>query len=197
MSSTLNRTVAHGVRLSAVHVPTEGTAYVGVGASKHDLAPRIGFPFLRAPDRPLVYMVVSYRLRADEERNYLMVQNSVVALAVDQEMTRELLHVDYERDKADDYPEAHLQVAATSAEWEEVSPDRSLQRLHLPVGPRRFRPSLENVIEFLAREGLTNHREDWREVVDGGRHDFQRRQLRAAIRRSPEVAKEILSELET
>jgi len=180
-----------------VHVPTEETAYVGVGVSKHDLAPRTGFPLLRATGRPVVYMVVSYRLRADDERNYLMVQNSVVALALDQEMNRELLHVDYERDKADDYPEAHLQVAATSAEWEEVSPGRSLQRLHLPVGPRRFRPSLEDVIEFLAREGLSNHREDWRQVVDNGRRDFQRRQLRAAIRRHPDVAKDVLSELET
>lgn len=197
LSSTLNKTVANGVRLSAVHVPTEETAYVGVGVTKHDLAPRTGFPLLRATGRPIIHMLVSYRLRADDERNYLMVQNSVTALALDQEMSRELLHVDYERDKADNYPEAHLQVAATSAEWEEASRGRSLQRLHLPVGPRRFRPSLEDVIEFLVREGLTSHRENWREIVDNGRRDFQRRQLRAAIRRFPDVAKEVLAELES
>lgn len=197
MSNILKKTVAHGVRLSAVHVSAEGTAYVGVGG--FEARPRtsdwISSPASVRPSARL--LVVSYRLRADDERNYLMVQNSVVALALDQEMTRELLHVDYERKKADDYPEAHLQVAATSAEWEDVSPDRSLHRLHLPVGPRRFRPSLEDVIEFLAREGITSHREDWRDVVDDGRRDSQRRQLRAAIWRYPEVAKKILSELET
>lgn len=193
----MNATVANGVRLAAVHVPAEQTVYVGFGVTKRDLSPRAGFPLLRAEGRPIVYMVVSYRLRADDERSYLMVQNSVVALGLDADMSQELFHVDYERDKSHNYPEAHLQVVGESSAWDAASPGRALQRLHLPVGPRRFRPSLEDVVEFLAREGLTDHRPNWREIIEEHRDQFQRRQLRAAVRRFPDVARDALEDLGT
>lgn len=194
LSDTLNGTIADGVRLSAVYVPTEKMVYIGAGVRSRELSPRTGFRLRRADGRPLVYMLVSYRLRADHERSYLMVQNSVVALALDEDMSQELMHVDYERDKPDDYPEAHLQLAATSAEWERLSPSKPLGRLHLPMGPRRFRPSLEDVVEFLIREGLASGRPGWRDVVEKGREEFQLRQLRAAIRRYPDVAREALAD---
>lgn len=196
LTGTLNATVTDGVRLTAVTARQADAAFVGFGISKNQLQPRESFPLMAISGRPQVFMNVSYRLRADDERDYLMVQNSVVALAMDVEMDRELLHVDYERDKADDYPEAHLQVAASSEAWEELSPGRALSKLHLPVGPRRFRPSLEDVIEFVAREGLVGCRDGWRDVVQHGRQGFLRRQLRAAIRRNPDIAREILNEIE-
>ncbi len=48
-----------------------------------------------------------------------MIRSSVLYLSPDQDDARTLLHYDYERDKADSYPEAHLQICATSVEWEE------------------------------------------------------------------------------
>lgn len=194
LSDTLNGTVTDGVRLSAVPVPAKKMVYVGAGVGRQDLTPRTGFRLRRADGRPAVYMLVSYRLRADDEHSYLTVQNSVVALALDQNMGHELMHVDYERDKPNDYPEAHLQLVATSDEWKRLSPGKPLERLHLPVGPRRFRPSLEDVIEFLIREGLADGRNGWRDIVDTRREAFQLLQLRAAIRRHPDVAREALAD---
>jgi hypothetical protein len=70
-----------------------------------------------------------------------------------------------------------------------------LQRLHLPVGGRRFRPTLEDLIDFLIIEKLvTDCRPDWAEEVAAGRERFRRRQLMAVVRRDPESALESLCE---
>ena len=104
-----------------------------------------------------------------------------------------LLHYDYERDKADGYAEAHLQICATSDAWEEAGKrhdgdTRLLSKLHLPVGGRRFRPTLEDIIEFLIVEKLVEARPKWDVALEKSRGDFRERQLRAAIRQHPEVA---------
>jgi hypothetical protein len=65
---------------------------------------------------------------------------------------------------------------------------RSLDRLHFPVGGRRFRPILEDVIEFLMAERLAKAREGWAEVLSRERDQYYRIQLQAAIRRDPESA---------
>lgn len=128
-----------------------------------------------------------------------MVRSSVMYLSPDQDGARTLLHYDYERDKADDYPEAHLQVCATSVEWEDAMRSygprgRPLKKLHLPVGGRRFRPSVEDLIEFLVTEQLASGRPGWKRHVDQGRRRFEERQLKAAVRRNPEIALAILRE---
>jgi hypothetical protein len=110
-----------------------------------------------------------------------------------------LLHYDYEREKGDDYPEAHLQVCATSPTWEGLtasygSRGRALERLHLPVGGRRYRPTVEDLIEFLITEKLATGRTGWRKHVRRGRARFEESQLRAAVRRNPEAVIAILRE---
>lgn len=72
---------------------------------------------------------------------------------------------------------------------------RELHRFHLPVGGRRFRPSVEDVIEFLAVEGLVEARPGWQDVVEVERAEFHRVQLLAAIRRDPETARQALDQL--
>jgi hypothetical protein len=62
-----------------------------------------------------------------------------------------------------------------------------------PTG-RRFRPILEDVIEFLVSEGLVDPRPGWLDAVEDGRRAFLRKQLRAAIRREPDIALEALKE---
>lgn len=201
LGRTLNTTIADNVRLSAV--PAGDKVFIGHGIKPRDTARRDPFQLLPIEGRPRLRMLLSYSLSADPEKDYLMVESSVVALSTtlrgsDGEADREmlLLHVDYEREKEDGYPEAHLQVIATSDGWRAISPGRDLGRLHLPVGPRRFRPSLEDVIELVAREGLAGSRDGWREVVEAGRQGFQRKQLRAAIRRNPVIARDILAEID-
>lgn len=130
-----------------------------------------------------------------------MVRQSVMLLSVSPNLTDVLLHYDYERDKPDDYPDAHLQVCATSAAWEAVGvrPDgsnRPLERMHLPVGGRRFRPTLEDIVEFLITENLAQAKPGWENAVAEGRERFRQKQLRAAIRRDPETARSALADLD-
>lgn len=59
---------------------------------------------------------------------------------------------------------------------------RTFRSLHLPVGGKRFRPSLEDVIEFIVEEFEVDTRPGWREQVEEGRLRWKNIQLRAAIR---------------
>ncbi|MDT3398748.1 hypothetical protein RKE29_19210 [Streptomyces sp. B1866] len=101
-----------------------------------------------------------------------------------------LCHYDYERAKRDGYPEAHLQVYGQSETLEALRQGRALAKLHFPVGGRRFRPSLEDLIEFLVREQLVEPKDDYMAVLDAGRQRFMAKQLRAAMRRNPDIVAE-------
>jgi hypothetical protein len=124
-----------------------------------------------------------------------MVTSSVMILAWAPDVADEsnlLLHYDYERGK-EIYPEAHLQVCASSDAWREAGrrldgKERLLERLHLPVGDRRFRPTLEDVIEFLIREQLAEAHSGWEKALETSRRGFRDKQLKAAVRRRQEVA---------
>ena len=130
-----------------------------------------------------------------------MVRQSVMLLSASADPADTLLHYDYERDKPDDYPDAHLQICATSDAWKQVGvrtdgSDRLLERMHLPVGGRRFRPTLEDIVEFLITEKLAQPKDGWKQAVDDGRESFRQKQLRAAIRRDPATARAELTQLD-
>lgn len=141
------------------------------------------------------------RLEQDFEDKYLMVRQSVMLLSASADPADTLLHYDYERDKPDDYPDAHLQICATSDDWKRVGirtdgSERLLERMHLPVGGRRFRPTLEDIVEFLIAEKLAQPKDGWKQAIAAGRESFRRKQLRAAIRRDPETARDALARLD-
>ena len=64
--------------------------------------------------------------------------------------------------------------------------------LHLPVGGRRFRPSLEDLIEFCILEDLVTPRRDWQDELNASRDRFRIQQLKAAVRRNPDEAADVL-----
>ncbi len=110
-----------------------------------------------------------------------------------------LCHMDYERNKTHGYPEAHLQVEGASdalGPWRmaDRTRARALRDLHFPVGGRRYRPALEDVIEFLVVEKLATPRDGWQKLLNESRGEFRRRQLRAAIRRDMETATQAVRE---
>lgn len=146
-------------------------------------------------------------LEVDQTADYMMAKSSMALLALDADLSKELLHYDYERDKDKDkdqdqdqgYPEAHLQISASSEYWDAITGDRPLSKMHLPVGPvggRRFRPSLEDVIELLIVEGLVEARVGWQEALNETRRPFQELQLKAAVRKYPELAAEALQKMD-
>jgi hypothetical protein len=198
LSTLLNHTVTNGIRIIAITDKTAQQARIGYGISPSDLDPRM-IPLALGGKAPRLYLGLLYKMAADDQGRHPMILSSVMYLSPDRDGTQTLLHYDYERNKADDYPEAHLQVCATSEEWERAMSSygpkgRLLKKLHLPVGGRRFRPTVEDLVEFLVTEQLADGRRGWKAHVDQGRRSFEERQLRAAVRRNPEIALAILRE---
>jgi hypothetical protein len=71
-----------------------------------------------------------------------------------------------------------------------------LQSLHFPVGGNRFRPCLEDFLEFLVMEcGVDAVEDTWREAVLAGRERWRRRQLRTVVRDIQSEAADTLQSL--
>lgn len=68
-------------------------------------------------------------------------------------------------------------------------------RLHLPAGGTRMRPCLEDFLEFLVRDIGVDAVPGWETVVQRGRVDWRKRQLRTLVRDAPQVAAEALAAL--
>jgi hypothetical protein len=199
LSTLLNHTVTDGIRVTAIMYNNGQQARIGYGISPADASDPGMIP-LCIRGKPRLYLGMLFRMAADDSGRYPMIRSSVMYLSADPDGGCLLLHYDYERDKQDGYPEAHLQVCATSEEWEEAMSrygprGRPLKKLHLPVGGRRFRPTLEDLVEFLITEKLVSGRSGWQRHVQAGRERFEERQLRAAVRRNPGAALSILREL--
>lgn len=194
----LNTTLCAGIRMASVVSADRSVVNVGYGLTRSQLVTQ-PIPVCRRTRRPRCWLDVQYMLRLDDAAEYLMVQTSFFGLYADAEGTLCLCHFDYERNKAEGYPEAHLQVDGESAaldRWSGSPRTRELGRLHFPAGDRRYRTILEDVIEFMVVERLADPCEGWEDVVARERHEFQRLQLRAAIRRDPETARAMIRELD-
>ena len=197
IQDVLNGTVCHGVPIAAV-AASRGIYKVGYQLRSDEY--RVSPIPLSIGKQPSGYLGIQYSLAADDEVKYLMVTSSVLSYAHDTDLEHPFLHYDYERDKEHDYPDSHLQIGAESEAWEAIQTrcglNKSLSSLHLPLGGRRFRPTLENLIAFLIAEKLADGRETWREALAAGQDRFDRLQVAAAVRRNPEVARDALAELE-
>ncbi|MFC6286805.1 hypothetical protein ACFP3Q_11380 [Nocardioides sp. GCM10027113] len=198
LSELFNGTVCNGPPIAAVAWTSKETghrAVVGYGVGKQILSAS-PLPLANCRSKVPLYAVMSYTLVPDDYGEFAMVLSSTLGLCLDADGKQGLFHADYERNKGAGYPEAHLQVYATSPSWESVlqdSPDpRPLNKLHLPSGGRRYRPTAEDLIDFLVAERLVEPRAGWEAVVQRHRDDFEERQLRAAVRHRPEVARDAL-----
>lgn len=146
-----------------------------------------------------MYLRVAFTLQLDASDKFLAVAKSEYGLYADAELEVMVLHYDYEREPHHPYPEAHFQLSGRSAPLNEIAKRagvrKELKDFHFPVGGRRFRPTLEDLIEFLVVEGLAEGHQNRHEVVEQHRARWDERQLRAAIRRMPEVARDALAAL--
>jgi hypothetical protein len=193
LKELLNRTVCSGVHIPSLLGP-DGRAVVGTRLDK-----------VRLDTEPVRLMTPNPQARCwlnlvcrlfFDPRGFLTVHDSTFAISTGRDGEHELFHYDYERDKTA-YTEAHIQVNAKSEPLEQLmsaigKPDRGLHKLHLPVGGRRFRPALEDVLEFLIDEGIVTPATGWKGFLDRGREEFRTKQLKAAIARNHEAAAEAL-----
>ncbi|MER7692867.1 hypothetical protein [Streptomyces sp. NPDC097610] len=202
LTDILNGTITQHVRMRAALRPrsSAGAVFtVGHGLTKNNLTQPQPFPLSINLKKPRAWMNLSFQVRMDSEDRYLTVHSSYCGIFIDPELKVCLCHWDYERDK-DRYPSAHVQVYGTSPALDALNEGddrkRPLEKLHIPVGGKRFRPCIEDVIEFLVTERLAEGREGWGKRLEESRNQYRRRQLLAAMRRSPDVVEEYLRERE-
>lgn len=98
--------------------------------------------------------------------------------------------------------QAHIQITGESRllgylRGQQGQRKRSrLDQLHLPVGGFRFRPGLEDFLEFAIDEGLIPAKEGWQERLKETRNEFLRKQFMAMVAKNPEWAREALADVE-
>jgi len=163
--------------------------HVGAGVGRNTMKSQ---PIrLRAQGQSRLWLTVDAKLFEDTD-GYLTVEKSAWMVKCGKDATTEVLHYDFERHK-DGYPEAHLQVFGTNTEFEselEAAGRRRarLHHLHLPVGGKRFRPTVEDLVEFLIDERLADPKPGSKDTLNRSRTAYRRIQLAAAIRREPDIA---------
>jgi len=190
-SELLNRTITNGIRLSSFLRRDGAQGWVGYRISKLDLSGE-AIPVTLTDAPPTCHLRVLHIFRLDDEGKWLMNVESTFGLYADETWESVIFHYDYKRDPEDSYPTPHINVSGDSPQLQalatRVGKQLSLKDLHLPVGGRRYRPSLEDLVEFLVVHGLAEARPGWQDAIGEHRARFQKRQLGAAVRRDPETA---------
>lgn len=173
-------------------------AVVGYGVRKTTpLGEPIPLTISRAPAK--LHLFVTHTLQLDDAGAYLMNTRATYSLQLDDAETSVLTY-DFVRNPPNKYPEAHLHIYGESdvlrAMFRATGFDDATRKpadLHIPVGGRRFRPCLEDIVEFCVLEGLVEAREGWASVLKQHRTLYHERQLKAMVRRFPWHAAEVLA----
>ena len=205
----LNGTVAQGVRLGCAE-SAPGCFIVGRGITKKQLVVRELVPLTLDQKQANIFLLVANMLVADRSGDgWLTVDRATYTLQASSTPGEDVLFsYDYARNVNNGYPEAHLHVySPLSDPFSKVmkatgrDPDPQ-DALHFAVGGAHnedggihYRPVLEDVIEMLIQERLVRARPGWQAVVDAGRKQFYETQLRAEIRRNPDVARDAVAKL--
>lgn len=179
-------------------------------------SPVTGIPLVLG-DGSTLTLVARYHCVLDSHGERLRVQASRFAVYFGDEAAGEpMFRYDYDSNGTAGLPKAHLQIGdspenlralvALSGEasrrarkrQQEVDAGRRLPRaddLHFPVGGDRFRPALEDVLQFLVEALGVPARRGWLGVLKEGRVDWRERQLASAVRDNAEAAAAALVEL--
>ncbi|WP_037335111.1 hypothetical protein [Saccharomonospora piscinae] len=143
----------------------------------------------------LAELHVFQRFCLDSAEKYLAVEQSVfkVSAAV-------IVRYDYDR-HARSKPSSHIQIHAHRGAVSHVLSQsghpkpHALESLHFPTGGARFRPALEDLLEFLIRDCRFQAKQGWEAAIRDGRERSRRRQVRAVVRDVPSEAVDVLTDL--
>ncbi|MEV0356414.1 hypothetical protein AB0H71_10155 [Nocardia sp. NPDC050697] len=146
----------------------------------------------QAGDPAIGRVRLNFEITLDREKRYLAVHKSSFQL-LDVRGKKPITRLEYVRD-APTVPCSHTHVHAESglfthflARTGHPTP-AEIQSIHIPTGGDRFRPCVEDFIEFLIRDCRVASREGWESKVAHGREEWRRRRTAAAVRDRPEVA---------
>lgn len=134
----------------------------------------------------LAKLDIRLRCQLDSRGTWLAIESSTFMLTATLDRTP-VLRFDYLR-KANSCPGAHVQVhghrgALTHLLSQSGHPKpHDMSALHIPVGGSRFRPCLEDVVQFLIEECLFDSVSTWRTAVEEGRTSWRRTQVSAVVR---------------
>lgn len=161
---------------------------------------------LTAAGQTLLRLALKFWCAWDSAGHYLAVRQSVIQVYSAVSDTP-LFRYDYVATASESVPASHLNIHAHRDEvvFAMLTAGRvhrgknrgydvqkgkvpRVSSLHFPLGGHRFRPCLEDVLEFLIREFGLETRESWQSALQASRVTWRERQLKAAIRDDPETA---------
>ena len=158
---------------------------------------------LRGPgdgsDGGLAELLVNFKLCVDSYGTHVAVEHSSFVLKAPSKLDRTpIIRWDYDR-SPNNKPRSHVQLTAHRGALSHIlsrlghDTPHSIESLHVPMGGERFRPCLEDVIEFLIRDCGFKGGPNWKQAIRDGRARCRRIQTRAVVRDSPASA---IAELE-
>lgn len=147
----------------------------------------------------LAELDVFQRFCLDSTEKFLAVEQSVFKVTAFVDRTP-IVRYDYDR-SARSKPSAHIQIHAHRGAISHVLSQtghpkpHALESLHFPTGGARFRPCLEDLLEFLVRDCKFDAKGTWSTAVKAGRERWRRLQVRSIVRDVPSEAVDVLERL--
>ncbi len=87
---------------------------------------------------------------------------------------------------------SHLLARSHAVRPGQVKAPHMISSLHIPVGGERFRPCLEDLLQFLIDECGIDSLPGWQDAVKSGRERWRRRQIRTVARDAPAEVADVL-----
>jgi hypothetical protein len=157
-----------------------------------------GVPLL-VRGQQLAWLRLNYSCRPDSVERYLAVDSSKVWVVSTKDRSP-LFRFEFQYE-ATRVPHSHIHVHAERGSLTHLltrtghGRPHEMSALHLPTGGSRFRPNLEDVVQFLIVECGVDPVEGWKAAVDERRAEWRAIQTRAVARAMPAEAAYALREL--
>jgi hypothetical protein len=217
LTELLNATVADGTSLVASRVDSRdfliALSAVGSRKTNFDYIPLVASPKINGS--PAFGLKIRYLVRFDESERRLIVEKSWTSIFALHDKPMPVLRWEYVRDGGIEpgikskrkhvRHAAHVQIHGWSTELNRIAnladkrPKKTisgnLDNLHFPVGGRRFRPSIEDILEFLVSHSFVSQFHDGGEkFLSESREQWLKLQLKAAISDDIDTAISTLTE---
>ncbi|AIE82402.1 hypothetical protein [Actinotignum schaalii] len=164
-------------------------------------------------DHMRLYLELDYSLFLSRLEQFLTVGQSSFTLRLHSKRSEPMIRWDYIRQpRSTDVPSSHVQIHAHRDIWTHAMVDGGLSArarkranlkgrtppisdLHIPLGSKRFRPCMEDVLLFILHEFGAHCKPGTEKILLERRSDWESIQARAVVREHPEEAISVLKEL--
>lgn len=150
-----------------------------------------GIPLLTEGEQ-VAWLRIDFLCRLNSSAEFLAIDKSKIWVVAEVDKTP-IFRFEYLYD-TEWVPHSHIQVHAERGALAHLlsrtghKRPHSLSALHLPTGGARFRPGLEDVLQFLIEDCKFDSLPTWRDAVLRERAEWRRIQTRAVARAWPEEA---------